>query len=206
MKKCYTREQIETSVKAKGYKWFEDNSDKGYDVNIVGVRNSETNGRVTNAFDDCMTISYKVEGEWKFHCFPCTTDPGTHWVENILNDRGVAILKPGQYRGSHKLRLHQGKYLALGQKKPMKIYRDANLDGKYDLIEESVREELIGINIHRATSRAGGKSSRVDKWSAGCQVIADNDDWHEFLDICQAAREIHGNSFSYTLLESKDIV
>jgi len=88
----------------------------------------------------------------------------------------------------------------------MKIYRDANLDGKYDLIEESVREELIGINIHRATSRAGGKSSRVDKWSAGCQVIADNDDWHEFLDICQAAREIHGNSFSYTLLESKDII
>jgi len=205
MKTCYTREQIETSVKEKGYKWFEDNNDKGYDVNIVGVRNSETNGRVTNAFDDCMTISYKVEGEWKFHCFPCTTDPGTHWVENILNDRGVAILKPGQYRGSHKLRLHQGKYLALGQKKHMKIYRDANLDGQYDLIEESVREELIGINIHRATSRAGGKSSRVDKWSAGCQVIADNDDWHEFLDICQAAREIHGNSFSYTLLESKDI-
>ena len=206
MKTCYTREQIETTVKAKGYKWFEDNSNKGYDVNIVGVRNSETNGRVTNAFDDCMTISYKVEGEWKFHCFPCTTDPGTHWVENILNDRGVAILKPGQYRGSHKLRLHQGKYLALGQKKPMKLYRDANLDGKYDLIEESVREELVGINIHRATSRAGGKSSRIDKWSAGCQVIADNDDWHEFLDICQAAREIHGNSFSYTLLESKDIV
>lgn len=205
MKTCYTREQIETSVKEKGYKWFEDNNNKGYDVNIVGVRNSETNGRVTNAFDDCMTISYKVEGEWKFHCFPCTTDPGTHWVENILNDRGVAILKPGQYRGSHKLRLHQGKYLALGQKKPMSIYRDANLDGKYDLIEESVREELIGINIHRATSRAGGKSTRVDKWSAGCQVIADNDDWHEFLDICQAAREIHGNSFSYTLLESKDI-
>ena len=206
MKTCYTREQIEATVKEKGYKWFEDNSNKGYDVNIVGVRNSETKGRVTNAFDDCITISYKIEGEWQFRCFPCTTDPGTHWVENILNDRGVAILKPGQYRGSHKLRLHQGKYLALGQKKPMKIYRDANLDGKYDLIEESVREELIGINIHRATSRAGGKSSRVDKWSAGCQVIADNDDWHEFLDICQAAREIHGNSFSYTLLESKDIV
>ena len=148
MKTCYTREQIENTVKEKGYKWFEDNSNKGYDVNIVGVRNSETKGRVTNAFDDCITISYKVEGEWQFRCFPCTTDPGTHWVENILNDRGVAILKPGQYRGSHKLRLHQGKYLALGQKKPMKIYRDANLDGKYDLIEESVREELIGINIH----------------------------------------------------------
>jgi hypothetical protein len=202
----YTREQIQSTVEGKGYKYFHDNSNKSYDVNIIGIRNSKTKGRVTNAFDDLITISYKNEdGDWMYHEYACTTDPGTHWVENILNDRGVAILKPGQYRGSHCLRLHQGKYLALGQKKPMKIYRDANLDGKYDLIEESVREELIGINIHRATARAHGKSTRVDKWSAGCQVIAANDDWHEFLDICQAAREIHGNSFSYTLIESKDI-
>ena len=28
-----------------------------------------------------------------------------------------AVLKPGQYRGSHKIRLHGGKYTALGQKK-----------------------------------------------------------------------------------------
>ena len=205
MKECYTREQIETAVKAKGYKWFEDNNNKGYDVNIVGVRNSETKGRVTNAFDDCITISYKVDGEWQFHCFPCTTDPGSHWVENILNEKGVAILKPDQYRSSHKLRLHQGKYLALGQKTPVTVYRDNNRDGNYDLDESKTDTGLFGINIHRATGRAGGKSTRVDKWSAGCQVIADNDDWHTFLDICQTAREIWGNSFSYTLLESKDI-
>ena len=205
MKTCYTREQIETTVKEKGYKWFEDNSNKGYDVNIVGVRNSETKGRVTNAFDDCITISYKIDGEWQFHCFPCTTDPGSHWVENILNEKGVAILKPNQYRGSHKLRLHQGKYLALGQKKHMKIYRDDNRDGNYDLNENTVREELIGINIHRATAKTGGKSTRIDKWSAGCQVIASNNDWYKFLDICQRARDIHGNSFSYTLIESKNI-
>ena len=203
----HTREKIAEVMASKGYKYFTDDNNKSYDVNIIGIRNDETKGRVTNAFDDLMTISYKNEdGEWQYHEFNCTTDPGTHWVENVLNDRGVAILKPGQYRGSHKLRLHQGKYLALGQKKHMKIYRDANLDGQYDLIEESVKDELIGINIHRATSRAGNKSTRVDKWSAGCQVIADNDDWHEFLDICQTAREIHGNSFSYTLLNSNDIV
>ena len=206
MKICYTREQIETSVKAKGYKWFEDINNKGYDVNIVGVRNSETKGRVTNAFDDCITISYKVEGEWQFHCFPCTTDPGTHWVENVMNDKGVAILKPGQYRGSHKIRLHGGKYLALGQKKPLTVYRDNNRDDNYDLDESKTDTGVFGINIHRATGRSGGKSTRVDKWSAGCQVIADNDDWHQFLDICQTAREVHGNSFSYTLLESKDLV
>ena len=35
----YTREQIESAVEAKGYKWFDDESNRGYDVNIVGVRN-----------------------------------------------------------------------------------------------------------------------------------------------------------------------
>ena len=201
----YTREQIEEAVKSKGYKWFEDHNNKGYDVNIVGVRNNATKGRVTNAFDDHITISYKVDSEWQFHCYKCTTDPGSHWVKNILSDSGVAVLKPGQYRSSHKLRLHQGKYMALGQQKPVKVYRDNNLDNKYDLNESSLEEGIFGINIHRATGRTGGTSTRVDKWSAGCQVIANNNDWHEFLDICQTAREIWGNSFTYTLIESKDI-
>ena len=197
-----TRQQIKSAVRAKGYKWFE-NGD--YNLNIVGVRNSETGNEVTNKFDDFITLSYKIGGEWSYHCFDATTDPGKHWVENIMREEGVAVLKENQYRGSHKIGLHQGKYEALGQKKPVLVYRDDNRDNNYDLNESKTDTGLFGINIHRATSRKGGKSTRVDKWSAGCQVIADNDDWHEFLDICQAAREIHGNSFSYTLLESNDI-
>ena len=201
----YTREQIQTTVESKGYKWFHDNRNKGYDVNIVGVRNSKTKNRVTNAFDDKMTISYKCEvGAWHFHEYDCTTDPGTHWVENLLNPDGVSILKPGQYRGSHKIRLHQGKYEALGQKKPVTVYRDDNLDETYDY--DNASTGVYGITIHRATAKSSGKSTRVDKWSAGCQVIARNSEWHEFLNICKKARDIHGNSFSYTLIESKDIV
>ena len=202
----YTREQIETAMNSKGYKYFYDTRDKSYDVNIIGIRNSETKGRVTNAFDDTMTIAYKCEeGVWHYHEFNCTTDPGSHWVENILNKKGVSILKPGQYRGSHKLRLHQGKYLALGQQKNVTVYRDNNRDNNYDLNESKTDTGIFGINIHRATAKTGGKSTRVDKWSAGCQVIASNNDWYKFLDICQRARDIHGNSFSYTLIESKDI-
>ena len=203
---CYTREQIESAVKAKGYVWFEDANDKGYDVNIVGVRNSETGTEITNKFDDCITISYKIDGEWQFHCFKCTTDPGKYWAENIMRREGVAILKPGQYRKSHKLRLHQGKYLALGQQNPVTVYRDDNRDDNYDLDENNTQTGLFGINIHRATKYEGKSSTQVDKWSAGCQVIAANDDWHCFLDICQQAREIWGNNFTYTLIESKDIV
>ena len=43
----YTREQIQSTVEGKGYKYFTDNNNKGYDVNIIGIRNSKTKGRVT---------------------------------------------------------------------------------------------------------------------------------------------------------------
>ena len=206
MKTCYTREQIEKAVKSKGYKWFEDVNNKGYDVNIVGVRNSKTMDNVTNKFDDCITVSYKKEGEWKFFCFECTTDPGKHWTENIMRKEGVPILKPGQYRGSHKIRKHQNRYEALGQCRPVTVYRDNNLDGKYDLDDDNTQTGLFGINIHRATKYANRKSTQVDKWSAGCQVIAANNDWTTFMKIMRKARDIWENSFSYTLIESKDIV
>ena len=206
-----TRKQIEQSIKQMtDYKWFE----KGdYNLNIVGVRNSDTKNKVTNAFDDKITLSYKTGtdkdgngGEWQFHCFNCTTDPGTHWVENIMRKEGVAILKPGQYRSSHKIRKHQGRYEALGQQKPVKVYRDNNLDQWYNLNEDSVQEGLFGINIHRATKWAGKKSTQVDKWSAGCQVIASNDDWKLFMKICRKARDTWNNNFTYTLLDSDKLL
>ena len=199
-----TREKIQETIKRKtDYLWFE----KGdYNLNIVGVRNSNTKNEVTNRFDDKITLSYKVNGRWHFHSFNCTTDPGTHWVENILSEDGVAILKPGQYRGSHIIRKHQGRYEALGQDKPVKVYRDNNRDAYYNLHENSVQEGIYGINIHRATKFANKKSTQVDKWSAGCQVIAANDDWKIFMKVCRKARDTWNNRFTYTLLESKEIL
>ena len=199
----YTREQIETAVKSKGYAWFE-NGD--YNLNIVGIRNSATGTEVTNKFDDKITLSFKCDGQWEFYIYDCTTDPGRYWVENIMRKEGVAVLKEGQYRGSHIIRLHQGRYEALGQDRNVTVYRDNNKDGKYDLDPNNTQTGLFGINIHRATKWGGKKSSQVDKWSAGCQVIANNDDWHEFLDICYEAKAIWGNNFTYTLIESNDIV
>jgi hypothetical protein len=118
---CYTKEQIEKAIKSKGYAWFEDASNKGFDVNIVGVRNSKTGQTVTNVFDDCLTVSYKENGVWKFHCWSATTDPGKKGVMEYHNSAGVARLVEGQYRGSHQLGLHQGKYEALRQKSNVKV-------------------------------------------------------------------------------------
>lgn len=193
----YTREQIEGAVKAKGYAWFE--GAKDYDVNIVGVRNSATGDKVTNVFDDTMTLSYKVGGEWKFHTWPCTTDPGKKGVMEYHNAAGVARLVEGQYRGSHALGLHQGKYEALKQAKNVKVYRDANRDMTYD--ETKIAEGVFGINIHKA----GADSTYVENWSEGCQVFKKSADFEAFMAIIRKAKEIHGNSFTYTLIESADI-
>jgi hypothetical protein len=192
-----SREQIEEAVKAKGYVWFEGSKD--YDVNIVGVRNSDTKQKVTNLFDDAITVSYKENGEWKFHSWAATTDPGTKGVKEFHNVAGVARLVEGQYRGSHAIGLHQGKYEALRQQKPVKVYRDANRDMTYD--ESKIQEGIFGINIHKA----GADSTYVENWSEGCQVFKKAADFDKFMNIVREARKIHGNSFTYTLIESSDL-
>ena len=192
----YTREQIEAAMKAKGYKYFE-NGD--FNVNIIGVRNSSTGNKVTNVFDDHLTLSYKENGEWKFKIWPATTDPGTKGVKEFHNAAGVARLVPGQYSGSHHVGLHQGKYEALKQQKPVKVYRDANRDMNYD--ETKIQEGVFGINIHKA----GADSTYVENWGEGCQVFKRSADFEAFMKICRKARDTHGNSFTYTLIESTDI-
>jgi hypothetical protein len=195
----YTKEQIETAVKSKGHVWFEDTANKGYDVNIVGIRNTATGQKVTNAFDDYLTISYKENGQWKCHVWPATTDPGKKGVMEYHNKDGVARLVEGQYRGSHIIRLHQGKYEALGQDRAVKVYRDANRDMAFD--EKKITEGVYGINIHKA----GADSTYVENWSEGCQVFKKAADFEAFMKICRKSRDIHGNSFTYTLIESSDI-
>jgi hypothetical protein len=194
----YTKDQIEKAIKAKGYVWFE--GIRNFDLNIVGVRNSSTGNVVTNAFDDVITVSFKEDGNWVYKEWANTTDPGTKGVKEFHNAAGVARLVEGQYRGSHTLGLHQGKYEALKQQKPVKVYRDANKDMTYD--ESKIQEGIFGINIHKA----GVDSTYVENWSEGCQVFKRAADFEEFMTICRKAAKIHGASFTYTLIESKDIV
>lgn len=194
---CYTREQIEKAVKAKGYVWFE--GIKDFNVNIVGVRNAVVGNKVTNVFDDCLTISYKEGGVWKFQCWKATTDPGKKGVLEGKAKGGVARLVEGQYRGSYSLGLHQGKYEALRQVKPVKVYRDGNRDMEYD--ENKIAEGIFGINIHKA----GVNSTFVENWSEGCQVFKKAAEFEVFMAICRKAAAIHGKSFTYTLIESSDI-
>jgi len=194
----YTREQIAAAVKAKGYLYFA--GAKDYDVNIIGVRNSDTGKTVTNLFDDKLTISYRVDGKWFYHEWDATTEPGKKGVTQYHNANGVARLVPNQYRGVYAISMHQGKYQAVCQRLgDVTVWRDKNKNMTFD--EVITDTGMFGINIHKA----GTVSSFVENWSEGCQVFKRVKDFNEFMVIANRAKEIHGNHFTYTLLESKDI-
>lgn len=199
-KHVYHLDQIKSTVISKGYKWFETGD---FNLNLVGIRNSDTGSKVTNEFDDTFFIAYKDEGKWKIHNYACTTDPGAHWQQAPMNSGGTASLVPDQYRSTWRIDLHQGLYKALKQFKPVRTYRDKDKDLQYDRLPEDITQGIYGINIHRANSDR--TSLVVDKWSAGCQVIADPADFANLMYLAHVAAQKYGNSFTYTLLESKNV-
>lgn len=189
---------FDRTLQAKGYVYFT----KGdYNLNLIGVRSEDDSNGIKNTFNDVFIIEYKVNGQWYSKVFSCTTDPGIYYLkEKLLSSKGCAILKPNQYRSSYKLGFHQGKYKALVQSKNVTVYRDKNKDDKLDYINEETG--MFGINIHKA----GEESKQVDKWSAGCQVLAIKKNFDELIDLCEKSSAIYGNSFTYTLVEEKDLI
>lgn len=170
-----------------------------YQLNIVGVRSANAQA---NSFDDSINVFYKDGFDsWQFHSFPATTDPGTYYLNSPMNVNGTAIVVPGQYINSHKIGLHRGKYTALVQQGALKVIRDTNKDNTLDFGSTNIATGVFGINIHKA----GANSTKVDNWSAGCQVFARSADFDAFIKLCQEHSKRYGNNFTYTLLEEKDL-
>ena len=193
---------IEQVMIRKGYRFF-----KGiYNLNIIGVRSKESI-KQENRFDDILIVAFGLatsgyNSSTKF-IFQITTDPGIKSLKAPMNAKGTAILVPGQYRGSHKIGLHQGKYEALVQCASVKVYRDANKDSILDTDKRTIDTGMFGINIHKA----GIASTIVDGWSAGCQVLAIEKDYAIFMDLCRKQKHAgYGDKFTYTLLEEKDLI
>lgn len=171
-------------------------------MNVFGVRNSDVNA---NTFDDRVGMVYRdIDGVVKIFQCDATTDPGLYYRENPMNKDGTAILIPGFYAKCYKLGKHQGEE-ALEQIAPMKYVRDANknkvLDFLYKTTGFKVFEQNGKTNIHRA----GASSKLVDKWSAGCQVIATIRDFFDFIkNIKRSLAFGHANEFGYALFEIED--
>lgn len=182
----------------KGYAFF---TEGDYNLNIIGVRSR--NKEVSNRFDDYIAVVYNTPN--KRDCrliIPATTRPGITYMKNPMNGKGAAILPEGQYRSTWKWGFHKGKYRALVQCKPIKVYRDANRDSFYDLNPATFEKGMFGINIHKA----GEASEYVNNWSAGCQVIARETDYKSFINLCR--KQIlngFGDKFTYTLINEDDL-
>ena len=196
-----TPENIKSYFAAKEYKFF-DTPGKKLNINIIGVRRDN---RGSNTFDDFILVMYREDEMMISHRWLATTDPGKYWLMNPSNPKGTAVLVPGQYRGTWQLGKHQGRYKALVQRKPVKVYRDDNKDEIIDFnnIITLVDEGYFGINIHR--SNPYKESYVVNKWSAGCQVFKKVEDYNKFIQLCSDSAKIYGNSFSYTLIDEKDL-
>jgi len=174
---------------------------KPYQLNIVGLRGKST---TPNLFDDEIHVFYKTDkGDWNYHVFNATTDPGTFWLNNPEYDQGTAILATGQYVDAYALGLHRGLYEALVQVKPVTVIRDYNRDSVLDFYNGTKQTGLFGINIHRAES--SGTTKVIGKYSAGCQVFQNTEDFTNFLMLCRQHRQRYGDLFTYTLVDLRAI-
>jgi hypothetical protein len=193
-----TIKKLKKLVKKKGYAWFDGN--KPYNVNIIGYR---TKDKRLNIYNDFLYLAYRNENlNWVLKEYTATTDPGLYYLQSPPNNRGTAILAPGQYRSTYKLDLHRGRYKALCQRLgPVKVYRDYNRDKTLDMNPVSLEEGWYGINIHRASKWV--KNRFVNKYSAGCTVMNNPIEYDEFINIIEKSAKLYGNKFTYTLLEEE---
>ncbi len=180
--KQLTTQELKAEFNRLGYKWLP--------FHIIGIRSKAD---APDKFDDLIGLSEMDKITW----FTGTTNPGLHWLKNLLNPKGAALLKPNQYLDTWKLDKHQGKYLALCQRKPVTVYRDNN---KNNFAEETATVEtgLFGINIHRANPSV--ISQLNGSWSGGCQVLNNPKDFDFLIKRCQ---ESGLKDFTYTLLKEQ---
>jgi hypothetical protein len=172
-----------------------------YELNIVGIRSDSI---VPNRFDDEIHVFYKTDTHnWYYHVYKVTTDPGTFWLKNPSQPQGTAILSQGQYKNAYALGMHQGKYKALVQHKPVSVIRDYDRDATLDFLNGTTSTGMFGINIHRAS--ASGTTKYVDKYSAGCQVFESSTAFNEFIGLCEHQRKLYGNLFTYTLIDFRAV-
>lgn len=177
--KKYTTEELQQQFAKHGYKWMP--------FMLIGVRSRADE---PNKFDDHL---YLIVNGRIDNVFAITTNPGTTYLQKLLNPKGAAVMKPGQYVNSWGFGLHRGKYQALVQIRPVTVWRDGDKDIKS---EKGVEDTgLFGINIHRANT---GITQLINGHSAGCQVFQDSRDFDYVMIACRNSGQ---KQFTYTIME-----
>lgn len=178
-----------------GYTWFTGE----YNLNIFGIR-SNSNSSV--AFDDLLCVAYQHGGKDMIYLCDCTLNPGTYWLQNLMDKGGAAIIKEGNYRGLFKKGYYLGKPSLL-QVGLITVYRDGNRDSFIDLggLQTTGNYGIFMHEHHQGVNEA----KEIGKSSAGCIVPKRNSDFYAVIDLCDKQIPIWGNSFSFSLFTENDL-
>lgn len=177
-----TPQQIQARFQELGFKWFP--------FHLVGIRSKEDKPDV---FDDHF---YLFKGE-EMYQYTGTTNPGVYWLQNPMNIEGTAVMIADQQCiDAYIIGRHQGKYPCWKQAKAINFFRDNDKDNKSEVSGEGTQiHSVIGANIHRANEKL--TSSKVDKWSAACQVFNNPIQFKQLMLFSENSKQ---KFFTYTLL------
>ena len=161
----------------------------------------------TNKWDDIIGVFWKEDGYWHDLKYKGTTDPGDNHPEYDNRQRGVAVMKPGQYIEAYQLGDHRGHPALVnwGRCAP-NYWRIVKVDARPVVKAEG--SEYIGLNIHRARKH-GETPDSVGPFSKGCQVVQDNEDFEALLATVEKCLSTGGRStimyLDYTLLTEDQV-
>ena len=187
------------TVKDKGYIIFDDR----WQLNIIGIRSAETDQSADQYNDQIAVIFRDHFLNWVQLVFPASTDPGKYWLREG-HSAGTAIMYPGQYVDAYAIDLHRGQYSALCQRGPnaaaVKYWRDSNKDEILDMTGEIHSGTPIGLNLHKS----GKYSQNIGRYSAGCQIWQSELHFKLVMQLAGIHKALHGNAFTYTLINEED--
>lgn len=195
-----TVDEITAAMDRLGHAVFRDDS-KPFNLNLVGIRSSQD---YDNTFNDIFVCFWWYQGALNVIRMDGTTVPGETYLKKTINTKGTFVLSAGQYRGVWKGGMHLGKYYALLQLGgAVKGIRDNDKDAEIDW-NSPEDAGYFGINFHRYNAD-NTEHDKLNRASAGCQVVQNSDEFELFMSIYDKAKEYHGSSITYTLINESEL-
>lgn len=185
--KPITLETVLAEIEAKGYQMIDT-------AHIIGFRTPRYQRKCCNKFVDyiAVIVDGKLYGPWK-----ATTRPGLYYTVNPMNGKDTCSIYPSQYINCFQTGIYKT-YTAIRQIMPIKYYVDDNKDAYHDDSEKKTQIAMRCTHIHKA----GRASLLVDRWSAGCQVFANEADFNTFMKIVnKKGSGVNKDVYTYTLFD-----
>lgn len=186
------------------------------EVNIVYLEGADADGKPnTDAPDGWndrrIVIVFEMDGNLPVivHNAQATTEPGVLATnsEGARRRGGVARVQFGQFAvwqvGYHNERRNGRLHPALVQRRPLKVHRDANRDGKRT---GDALDFASGINQH--STRPNVLPARVDNWSEGCLVGRSWIEHEQFMALVKADPRYKADAgyfFHTAIIPARDI-